>query len=202
MTAAWGGLKPAPDNRLRRASRHLPYSFLRRTVVEPDCVTDDLRRESIAVIARRLAAHSLTVRHAGIRGRYDPAREALPSRRRINRPIGPAEVRISSGRHRRRRLARSRLRPERADARARGMKDSVPRVVADGRRGKALSAALDARRPNPRIVTIPSRDAWVHVERPACYCSQEAVQQPRGVWFLSSEEFLDMRPSPVKESRP
>ena len=42
MTAAWGGLKPAPDNRLRRAFRHLPYSLLRRTMVEPDRVTDDL----------------------------------------------------------------------------------------------------------------------------------------------------------------
>jgi hypothetical protein len=27
MTAAWGGLKPAPDSRHRRAYRHLPYSF-------------------------------------------------------------------------------------------------------------------------------------------------------------------------------
>ena len=35
MTAAWGGLKPAPDSRLRRASRHLPYSLLRRTVSRP-----------------------------------------------------------------------------------------------------------------------------------------------------------------------
>ena len=35
MTAAWGGLKPAPDSRLRRAVRHLPYSLLRRTVSRP-----------------------------------------------------------------------------------------------------------------------------------------------------------------------
>ena len=33
MPAAWGGLKSAPDSRLRRASRHLLYSLLRRTVV-------------------------------------------------------------------------------------------------------------------------------------------------------------------------
>ncbi len=35
MTAAWGGLKPAPDRRLRRAFRHLPYSLLRRTMSRP-----------------------------------------------------------------------------------------------------------------------------------------------------------------------
>ena len=35
MTAAGGGLKPAPDSRLRRAVRHLPYSLLRRTVSRP-----------------------------------------------------------------------------------------------------------------------------------------------------------------------
>ena len=35
MTAAWGGLKPAPDCRFRRAFRHLPYSLLRRTVMQP-----------------------------------------------------------------------------------------------------------------------------------------------------------------------
>ena len=61
MTAAWGGLKPAPDRRLRRAFRHLPYSLLRRTVIEPHGVTDDLGRESIAVIVRRLAGHVPTV---------------------------------------------------------------------------------------------------------------------------------------------
>ena len=46
MTAAWGGLKPAPDRRLRRAFRHLPYSLLRRTVIQPDGVADDLGGES------------------------------------------------------------------------------------------------------------------------------------------------------------
>ena len=35
MPAAWGGLKSAPDSRLRRASRHLLYSLLRRTEVQP-----------------------------------------------------------------------------------------------------------------------------------------------------------------------
>ena len=61
MSAAWGGLKPAPDSRLRRASRHLLYSLLRRTVIEPHGVTDDLGRESIAMIAGRLARHPSTV---------------------------------------------------------------------------------------------------------------------------------------------
>ena len=42
MSAVWGGLKPAPDSRLRRASRHLLYSLLRRTVVEPHRVTENL----------------------------------------------------------------------------------------------------------------------------------------------------------------
>ena len=35
MPAAWGGLKSAPDSRLRRASRHLLYSLLRRTATHP-----------------------------------------------------------------------------------------------------------------------------------------------------------------------
>ena len=58
MTAAWGGLKPAPDSRPRRAFRHLPYSLLRRTVIEPHGVADDLRRETITVVARGLTGHS------------------------------------------------------------------------------------------------------------------------------------------------
>ncbi len=55
MTAAWGGLKPAPDRRLRRAFRHLPYSVLRRTVRQPDRVADDVGRESISSVARHTA---------------------------------------------------------------------------------------------------------------------------------------------------
>ena len=61
MTAAWGGVKPAPDRRLRRAFRHLPYSVLRRTMVQPDRVADDVGRESISVIAGRLAPHRPTL---------------------------------------------------------------------------------------------------------------------------------------------
>ena len=61
MPAAWGGLKPAPDSRLRRALRHLPYSLLRRTVVEPDGVTGDFRRKSVSAIAGRVAAHRRTL---------------------------------------------------------------------------------------------------------------------------------------------
>ena len=69
-----------PPRHTSWACQQLPKEPNGRTsippVIEPDRVADDLRRESIAVIARRLAAHALTVRHAGIRGRCDPAREA------------------------------------------------------------------------------------------------------------------------------
>ena len=57
MTAAWGGLKSAPDSRLRRASRHLLYSLLRRTVVEPDGVADDLRRKTMPQVAGPTSYH-------------------------------------------------------------------------------------------------------------------------------------------------
>ena len=37
-----------------------------------------------------------------------------------------------------------------------------------------------ARRPKPRIVTIPSRDAWANLERPSCYCEPpQAVNRTR-----------------------
>ena len=54
MPAAWGGLKSAPDSRLRRASRHLLYSLLRRTMIEPHRVADDVGclREELARATR------------------------------------------------------------------------------------------------------------------------------------------------------
>ena len=55
------GLKPAPDSRLRRALRHLPYSLLRRTIVEPDGATDDFRGKSKSAVAGRLARHRATL---------------------------------------------------------------------------------------------------------------------------------------------
>ena len=55
LTAAGGGLKPAPDRRLRRAFRHLPYSVLRRTAIQPDGVADDLGGKSISMVARHTA---------------------------------------------------------------------------------------------------------------------------------------------------
>ena len=54
MPAAWGGLKSAPDSRLRRASRHLLYSLLRRTIVEPHGMADDLRRKFARVPLRAI----------------------------------------------------------------------------------------------------------------------------------------------------
>ena len=46
MPAAWGGLKSAPDSRLRRASRHLLYSLLRRTVAKPFFARADMSGEN------------------------------------------------------------------------------------------------------------------------------------------------------------
>ncbi len=61
MTSAGGGLKPAPDRRLRRAFRHLPYSVLRRTMVEPDRVADDLGWKPISAVVGRRARHRPTL---------------------------------------------------------------------------------------------------------------------------------------------
>ena len=88
MTAAWGGLKPAPDRRLRRAFRHLPYSLLRRTMIEPHRVADDVGWKPVSAVA----GHAVTL-PAG--GQVDNAparhRHRAPSARR-GRPWGPSST--------------------------------------------------------------------------------------------------------------